>query len=193
MAGGSWHEGHEVESAAAPDSADQRTTQRSTALLKLVGDNRFGHTWRAQYIRQVSDTESSLTSLLGQGRYRSTTALEGDDRYEVDLAIAAYEFGSADSWINDGVLRGFYEIASIEQTTLDERAAARTPASIDRFFSFDQEIAGVELNLWKELQGNSVTHRLGFGVEYRERETEEYRDGLSTNCLLYTSPSPRDA
>ena len=181
MAGGSWHEGHETESAAAPDSADQRTMSRSTALLKLVGDNRFGHTWRAQYIRQVSDTESSLTSLLGQGRYRSTTALEGDDRYEVDLAIAAYEFGSADSWINDGVLRGFYEIASIEQTTLDERAAARTPASIDRFFSFDQEIAGVELNLWKELQGNSVTHRLGFGVEYRERETEEYRDGLSTN------------
>ncbi|MGI9201750.1 MAG: TonB-dependent receptor domain-containing protein [Woeseiaceae bacterium] len=181
MVGGSWHDGHEINSAAAPDSADNRNSERATALVKLVGDNRFGHTWRGQYIRQESSTESELNSLLGQGRYRSTTALEGDDRYQVDLVIAAYEFGSAESWIDDGVVRGFYEIASIEQTTLDERAAARTPVSIDRFFSFDQEIAGVELNLWKELQGTRVSHRLGFGIEYKERETEEYRDGLSTN------------
>ena len=49
------------------------------------------------------------------------------------------------------------------------------------FFSFEQEIAGIELNLWKELQSGDVSHRLGFGLEYRQRETEEYRDGLSTN------------
>ncbi|MGI9221625.1 MAG: TonB-dependent receptor plug domain-containing protein, partial [Woeseiaceae bacterium] len=175
MAGGSWHEGHEIDSAAAPDSADNRTTERATGLFKIVGDNRFGHTWRAQYIRQVSETDSSLSSLLGQGRYRATTALEGDDRYEVDLVVAAYEFGAPESWIDNGVVRGFYEVANIEQTTLDERAAARTPVSIDRFFSFEQEIAGVELNLWKEFQGANVSHRVGFGVEYRERETEEYR------------------
>jgi len=181
MVGGSWHDGHEINSAAAPDSADNRNTERATGLFKLVGDNRFGHTWRGQYIRQESTTESELNSLLGQGRYRSTTALKGDDRYQVDLVIAAYEFGSAESWIDDGVVRGFYEVASIQQTTLDERGAARTPVSIDRFFSFDQEIAGVELNLWKELQGTWVSHRLGFGLEYKERETEEYRDGLSTN------------
>jgi hemoglobin/transferrin/lactoferrin receptor protein len=48
-------------------------------------------------------------------------------------------------------------------------------------FAFEQEIRGAELNLWKNLAGRSVTHRLGFGVEYRERRTEEYRDGLSTD------------
>ena len=181
MAGASWHNGHEIDSAAAPDAADSRTTKRATGLLKLVGDNRFGHSWRGEYIRQESDTRSELTSLLGQGRYRSTTALEGDDRYQVDLLIAAYEFGADDSWVDDGVVRGFYEIATVEQTTLDERAAARTPVSIDRFFSFEQAIYGAEINLWKELQGGAVSHRLGFGLEYKERETEEYRDGLSTN------------
>ncbi|MGI9271695.1 MAG: TonB-dependent receptor domain-containing protein [Woeseiaceae bacterium] len=181
MAGFSWHDGQQIDSAAAPDAADTRNTERRTGLLKVVGDNRFGHTWRAQYIRQESNTESELTSLLGQGRYRSTTALQGDDRYEVDLVIAAYEFGSPDSWIDNGIVRGFYEVANIEQTTLDERGAARTPVSIDRFFAFEQEIKGVEVNLWKELTGARVSHRLGFGIEYRERETEEYRDGLSTN------------
>ncbi len=181
MAGFSWHDAQQLDSAAAPDSADSRDTKRRTAMVKLVGDNRLGHTWRGEYIRQESNTEAELKSSLGQGRYRSTTALEGDDEYQVDLVIAAYEFGSPDSWIENGIVRAFYEVAIIEQTTLDERGAARTPVSIDRFFSFEQEIKGVELNFWKELSGSNVSHRLGFGVEFRERETEEYRDGLSTN------------
>jgi hemoglobin/transferrin/lactoferrin receptor protein len=121
--------------------------------------------------------------LLGQGRYRTTTALEGQDQYEVDLVIAAYEFGAADSWIDNGVLRGFYEVANIEQATLDERAAASVPVSIDRLFVFEQEIQGVDLNLWKEFDTDNISHRLGIGIEYRDRVTEEYRDGLSTNLV----------
>jgi hemoglobin/transferrin/lactoferrin receptor protein len=183
MTGISLHDGEQINSAAAPDAADTRHTTRRTGLVKLVGDNRYGHTWRTEYIRQESTTRSALTSLLGQGRYNGTTALEGDDQYEFDLVIAAYEFGSPDSWIDNGVVRGFYEFASIEQATLDERAAASTPVSIDRSFAFEQEIRGVEVNLWKEFSGANSSHRLGFGVEYRERDTEEYRDGLSTNLL----------
>ena len=34
--------------------------------------------------------------------------------------------------------------------------------------------------MWKEFVGNVVSHRLGFGIEYRERKTEELRDGLHT-------------
>ncbi len=183
MAGVSWHDGEQINSAAAADVADTRQTERRTGLVKLVGDNRFGHTWRTEYIRQASTTDSALTSLLGQGRYRGTTALEGEDQYELDLVIAAYEFGAADSWIDNGVLRGFYEIANIEQATLDERAAASTPVSIDRLFVFEQEIKGVELNLWREFGTGNSSHRLSFGIEYRDRETEEYRDGLSTDLV----------
>ena len=182
-AGYSWRSGHEVESAAAGDSLDTRETDRRTALLKFVADDRRGNTWRASLIHQDSHTLSDLTSMLGTGRYRSTTALEGDDRYNLDLLTASYEFGADEGWIDSGVLRGYYEVADIEQTTLDERANAAAPVSIDRFFSFDQEIAGAELNLWKDVATAGVAHRLGFGLEYRQRETEEYRDGLSTDLV----------
>ena len=181
MAGASWRNSDEVESAAAPKDVDTRAAERRTALVKLVGDNRLGHTWRAEVIHQDSHTRSDLNSMLGAGRYRSTTALEGDDHYRMDVVIAAYEFGSADSWIDNGVIRAFYEVADIEQTTLDERGNARTPVSIDRYFAFEQQIRGAELNLWKEIVGGGIDHRLGFGLEYRERRTEEFRDGLSTN------------
>jgi len=180
-AGLSWRSGHELDSAAAPNSLDHRDTDRRTGLLKFVADDRFGNTWRVGYIRQDSQTLSDLNSMLGAGRYRSTTALEGDDTYKMDLINISYAFGSGDGWIDNGIVRAYYEQVEIEQKTLDERGAARTPVSIDRFFAFDQEIAGFEANLWKDFSTGRVGHRLGLGAEYRERRTEEYRDGLSTN------------
>jgi len=181
LAGFSWRDGQELDSAAGASDIDTKDYERQTALFKLVADDRWGRTWRANLIHQDADTISALNSVLGAGRYRSTTALEGDDSYTMDVVSLAYEFGSPESWIDSGVVRGFYELASVEQLTLDERAAARTPVSIDRFFSYEQEIRGIELNLWKNFSGSTFSHRLGFGLEYRERITEEYRDGLSTN------------
>jgi len=180
-AGVSWRSGHEIDSAAAPDSLDTRNTDRRTALLKLVADDPRGNTWRAGYIHQESNTQSALTSMLGSGRYRSTTALEGDDFYQMDLLNIAYEFGAPGGWIDSGMVRTYYEVADVEQATLDERGNAGTPVSIDRFFGFDQEISGLELNLWKDIESSRVSHRLGMGLDYRERRTEEYRDGLSTD------------
>ena len=62
-----------------------------------------------------------------------------------------------------------------------------SPVSIDRYFNFDQQIQGAEINLQKNLEGRNTSHKLGFGVEYRERETTEYRDGLSTSMVDGTS------
>ncbi len=179
--GVSLRNGQEIDSAAAPTSLDSRDSERRTALMKLVVDDRLGNTWRAGLIHQDSHTTSDLKSMLGSGRFRSTTALEGDDRYQMNLLNVAYEFGSPEGWVDNGIVRGYYEVADIEQATLDERGNARTPVSIERFFSFDQVIQGLELNLWWNLSSGPVAHRLGLGLEYRERRTEEYRDGLSTN------------
>jgi len=180
-AGISWRNGHEVDSAASADSLDTRDTDRRTALLKFVADDSRGNTWRVGFIHQDSHTLSDLTSMLGAGRYRSTTALQGDDRYQMDLLNLAYEFGSAEGWVDRGVVRAYYNVADIAQETLDERGAASTPVSIDRYFEFDQEIHGLDLNFWKNIDTQRVSHRLGFGLEYRERRTEEFRDGLQTN------------
>ena len=181
LAGYSRRDGEQTESAAAPNNIDTRDSTRETALLKFVADNRFGHTIRASALRQQGHTLSALNSMLGAGRYRSTTALEGDDHQRMDVISLTYEFGSPESWFDNGVVRGFWEQTEIDQYTLDERAAARTPVSIDRLFSYDQEIRGIEMNLWKNFSGERIAHRIGIGIEYRDRRTEESRDGLSTD------------
>jgi hemoglobin/transferrin/lactoferrin receptor protein len=181
LIGGSLRSGQELESAAVPDSLDLRDYERRSALVKFVADDRRGNTWRLGYIHQDSSVLSDLNSILGTGRFSTTSALEGDDEYTMDLLNAAYEFGSPESWIDGGFIRAFYETTDISQKTLDERALSSTPTSIDRYFSFEQDIRGAELNLQKSFDFDRVGHKLGFGIEYRERETTEYRDGLSTN------------
>jgi hemoglobin/transferrin/lactoferrin receptor protein len=187
LLGGSLRSGAELESAAAEDSLDLRDYDRRSALVKFVADDRLGNTWRIGLIHQDSEVFSDLNSVLGSGRYRSTTALEGNDKYTMDLVNVAYEFGTPESWIDAGYVRTYYETADIKQQTLDERALARTPVSIDRYFSFEQDIRGAELNLQKHIDLERTSHKLGFGIEYRERETVEYRDGLSTNLTDGTS------
>ena len=181
LAGYSRRDGEQIDSAAAPGNRDTRSYNRETALLKLVADNRFGNTFRATVMRQEAHTLSDLNSMLGVGRYRSTTALEGDDFQKLDVVNFAYEFGSPGSLIESGVARAYWEKSETTQTTLDERGGARTPVSIDRYFAYDQEIRGLELNLWKNFTGDYFSHRIGIGVEYRNRSTHEFRDGLSTN------------
>jgi len=187
LLGGSLRSGHELDSAAVDESVDFRDYDRRSAIVKFVADDRFGHTWSAGVIHQDSEVTSDLNSMLGTGRFRSTTALEGQDEYTLDLLKLSYQFGSPGEWVDSGILRGYYETAEIRQSTLDERGLASSPVSIDRFFSFDQEIHGFELNLQKHLDGGRFEHKLGAGLEYRERETTEFRDGLSTSLTDGTS------
>ena len=187
LIGGSLRSGHQTESAAVEQSLDLRNYDRESALFKLVKDTDAGQTWRLGVIHQASEITSDLNSMLGTGRYRSTSALLGDDEYTLDLVNLEYEFGSPESWIDSGVVRAYYETAEISQQTIDERGLSTSPVSIDRYFNFEQQIQGAEINLQKNLDGKNSSHKLGFGLEYRERETTEFRDGLATSMVDGTS------
>jgi hemoglobin/transferrin/lactoferrin receptor protein len=178
LLGASLRDGQETDSAAATEAFDFRDYRRRSGLLKWVADGAGSNTWRVGLIHQDAEVRSDLNSMLGSGRYASTTALEGNDDYRMDMVSLAYEFGDPDSWIDSGLLRAYYEDTSVRQKTLDERGKASRPVAIDRYFRFDQTIRGAELNLQKEIAGVAIEHRLGFGIEYRIRRTEEYRDGL---------------
>jgi hemoglobin/transferrin/lactoferrin receptor protein len=180
LMGLSLRDGSEYDSAAVDENLDTRDAERRSAMLKFVADDPLGNSWGLGYYVQDSEVTSSLNSMLGSGRFRSTTALEGDDSYRMDLIKGEVGFGEAGGFIDSGILRAYYGVTDIEQKTLDERGLSSRPVSIDRLFVFEQDFHGIELNLQKALSGATVDHQLGFGIEYRVRETEEYRDGLET-------------
>ncbi len=175
LAAGSVRSGHEAESAAAP--ADERRYDRRAGLLRLGGDNRLGHDWRVTALSQTDETASDIRSVIGQGRFRSTTRLSGDDRS--DFRLLSAEYGFSGGWLDRGVLRLFQADADIAQHTRDERAAAADPALLQRDFDYEQRLRGGELDLWRDVTAGGWSHRLGVGVAWTERRTAEQRDGSS--------------
>jgi hemoglobin/transferrin/lactoferrin receptor protein len=200
LAGLSAANGQEVEAGAAESSLDRRDFDSRSFLFKLVADNASGNTWRATAYHKESDVQSDSTSMLGNGRFRTTSALRGDDNYATNIVAAEFRFTAASRAADDGVVRGWYQGTEITQATVDERALAARPVTIDRLFSFEQDGFGIEANLQKKLETGRANHRVSYGFEVRRRETAEFRDGVetgledsvTTNVLLGESFPLRD-
>ena len=183
LAGLSASRGRESEAAAADDNLDQRDFESRSALLKLVADDARGNSWRATLYHRDGEVQSAALSLLGSGRFRSTTALHGDDDYDTTIVAAEYRFSADGGAADDGLVRAWLQASEFVQRTRDERALAARPVVIDRRFVFEQDTIGLEANLQKSLATGALDHRLNYGFEARRRETEEYRDGIETGLL----------
>jgi hemoglobin/transferrin/lactoferrin receptor protein len=180
LAGISGQTGEQADAAAVEENIDKRDFENRAGLLKAALGDPLGNTLQANLYVRDSKVSSELESMLGTGRFRSNTALRGDDDYRTHIASLQYRFESDARLADEGVIRAYSQGSSIEQQTYDERGLAERPVAIDRFFSFEQQTLGIEGNLQKAFSTGTFSHRLGYGLEYRERETEEFRDGLET-------------
>ncbi len=172
--------GEQTEANAVDENLDLRDFDNRSALLKIVADDARGNSWRALMYHRESDVESDAQSMLGNGRFRSTTALVGDDEYGTDIFAAEYRFAGGGWLAGNGVVRAWYQASDFEQKTRDERTLAPRPVAIERLFVFEQRAAGLEANLQKTVVTDHADHRVSYGFEARHRETTEYRDGLET-------------
>jgi hemoglobin/transferrin/lactoferrin receptor protein len=180
LAGISGRTGEQLDAAAVEENIDRRDFESRAGLLKVALVNSPGSSLQANLYVRDSEVRSELHSMLGSGRFRSNTALRGDDDYRTHIASLEYRFESESRLFDEGVLRAYAQGSSIEQQTYDERGLATRPVAIDRYFSFEQKTYGIESNLQKQFSTGPFSHQLGFGLEYRQRETEEFRDGLET-------------
>jgi hemoglobin/transferrin/lactoferrin receptor protein len=183
LLGGSLHGGGAAESAALPSQVDSRDYRNRSALAKLVVDDASGRNWRAGVLHHDAGIDSDLKSMLGSNRFASTTALRGDDEYQLDLVNLALDFGASGGLIDGGVWRASFGRTQVGQRTYDERALAARPVAINRRFRFEQNVRSLELNLQKNLQAAGGNHGIGAGLEYRRKRTEELRDGMETGLV----------
>ena len=122
------------------------------------------------------DNYTTVNSILGFSRFRSTTALSGDDTNESQRLLLDYEF-STDYW-DRAVVRAFRTETETQQLTFEERATARTPSRYERYFQYETQLDGLELNLFHSFALGSSDHRIGTGIEFLRTRTEEFRDGF---------------
>ncbi len=167
--------GHERDANAAEDLDHQDYDNRS-GMAKLTYRTPGGNLFRGLYYRHDSDVETNVRSVLGTGRFASTTLLEGDDRHRLELLTAELVLGPSTS-IDGGVIRLWSGAADIRQQTADERGAAARPVRIERRFDYDQDTTGASIDLHRRFTTGSWAHLLAAGVELNAQHIKESRTG----------------
>ena len=174
------------QAAAVTESVDRRDARRTTALIRTDSNVGNGTRFGLMLLQQAANIETDIVSPLGSGRFRSTTALRGSDDYGLDVAQVRLQLEPKEA-IADNIRVQAYRVQSnTRQQTLDERGAARVPVAIDRSFRFRQETLGADVTAFKDLTIAGQAQRLAVGIEYRQRRSDEYRDGFSTDLASGT-------
>lgn len=139
--------------------------------LNLSGASRLTAT--AETTTREGDTQ--LRSFLGTGRFRSTTALHGEDRQRRDRASVLYDFATAGL---DGRILAYRQHTETGQRSVEERAASDLRRT--RHFEFTQRTTGLEFNASSRHRTGAASHVLSYGVEIARTHTTELRDAAQT-------------
>ena len=176
-----WRDGHETENmAVAGTPSDKQDWNSEDYFLRYTHDTKGGNRLRLSLGDYQKEAKTHIESLPGNGRFRSTTFLGGDDTDENRQLSVAYEFDN--DWGN-GVIRAFDVESSTQQLTLEERAASIKPVRIRRHFQYDQDFSGIELNLFRYVSLAGSDHHLGAGIEFQRTDSEEIRDGVQQSMI----------
>ncbi len=172
--------GHELDSAAVDrDDLDPQSWRSRDGAARYTFDTASGDRLRVDLSRFERDTNTTVRSLLGFGRFRNTTALAGDDRDETTRLFLDWD--AHPGWLDGAVSRGYYVDSETQQDTVELREAASDPVRLDRRFTLDTRLMGIELQGWRDVAWGSSDHRLAAGFEWLGTRLEELRDGLETH------------
>ena len=176
-----WRDGHELDNQAPPDTPrDEQDWNSRNYFLRYTHDTKAGNRLRFTLNDFKKEYETNIESLPGNGRFRSTTSLQGNDSDENRQLSVDYQFSN--SWAH-GVVRAFDVRSSTSQLTHEERAASTRPVRLERYFQYDQDFNGLELNLFRDISLARSEHHLGAGIEFLRTDSSEIRDGYQQSLI----------
>lgn len=181
---GSHRQGTQADSNAIRNhTLDSAEYERNYGLLKAVVADAYDNEWTITAMQQYSSRQSDLRAMLGTGRFRSTSELQGDDRYDMSRVVATLIRPLDALHIDEMQLTAFHTQSTVTQSTQDVRAFAARPVEIARQFDYQQTGNGVELNLHSSFSTGGWDHRWSLGLEYNRQEVDELRDAKQTSLL----------
>ena len=172
MFSSSLRSGHQIDNGNPfAETTDPRDWSSEDYFFRYTYDTSKAHRLRLTVEDFHRNSFTSINSILGYSRFRSTTALSGDDRDDSQRLVVDYEF-STNSW-DRGVIRAFSTDTNTRQLTLEERANARVPVRYERYFEYQSTLQGLELNLFRSFVAGASVHRVGVGMEFLRSSAEE--------------------
>ncbi|NHA13618.1 TonB-dependent receptor domain-containing protein [Thioalkalivibrio sp. XN279] len=152
---------------------DRARREQDALLAKVV----LGgvHDWHLRLTlgSQREDARTELGSLLGTGRFATTTELRGDDEMRRHSGALDWQL-ERDRLSAQATL--FRSAHDTRQDTLDLRELLPQPLRIEREFSYDTVATGLRAHVTREIPGAHWRHRVTVGVEQARHELDQQRD-----------------
>jgi hemoglobin/transferrin/lactoferrin receptor protein len=160
---------------------DFRDWDQQSLFGKFTHGNATGGIWRLEFLASQKDNQSQINSFIGQGRFRRTSELRGDDHNRHTQFSLEHEF-SLNGLFDDGLARLFHANTRFTQNTHEKRRSRRgTPLAQYRQFNYRQKRSGLELNGNRNWSSQRFGHSLVAGFELERTDVEEFRNATQTN------------
>jgi len=178
---GSLRRGHEFDSNTssyvANDIQDNETQAFLVKYFYAISDNQE-LSFSYDYFNRSAETD--LQSILGLGRFSSTSLLLGDDETKRENFVVSYDFVLDAPWLEGGVIRYYDQNTDTVQLTDEQRTSRGKEYLYDRDFFFEQRLQGLRANLYTNIDSSFAAQHIGYGIEFSKSKTEELRNGLKT-------------
>lgn len=173
--------GHEFDSKTSSDIAkDTQDNETKAFLVKYFYEFSDNQELSISYDYFKRSAQTDLQSILGLGRFSSTSLLLGDDETKRKSFVINYDFVLDAPWLEGGVIRYYDQSTDTEQLSDEGRTSRGREYFYDRDFFFEQRVQGVRANLYTNIELDSTSHHIGYGIEFSKNKTEELRKGLQT-------------
>lgn len=171
----------EIDIAERPESTTPDELDRRQGAVLLRGGLETDHGRIRLTFDGLRETrDSDIRAMIGQGRFRNTTELLGDDRRSQWRMLLDHHFEGL-GLIDRGHWRTWHQISDVRQETNEQRPLAATPVDLFRRFEFRQETSGLGADLESSLDLFGLAHRIGYGFELSRSTLTSKRDALQTN------------
>ncbi|MDX2370483.1 MAG: TonB-dependent hemoglobin/transferrin/lactoferrin family receptor [Colwellia sp.] len=183
----SLRKGHEFDSNTSSDIAkDIQDNETQAFLVKYFYEISDTQELSFSYDYFKREAQTDIQSILGLGRFKSTSLLLGDDETKRENFAVSYDFVLDAPWLEGGIIRYYDQNTDTEQLTDEKRTETSRRTGLtndfyyDRDFLFEQRIQGLRANLYTNIGSNFATQHIGYGVEFSKNKIEELRNGLKT-------------
>jgi hemoglobin/transferrin/lactoferrin receptor protein len=154
-----------------------------------VWETDAGDAFTLAWSEDAETVQTDVRSLLGRGRYNTTTSLTGDDLQTRDGLVAQWRFRGR-AGLERGVVRAWDQDTLFDQRTVQVRMLATPRTREERRFVYEQQGDGLSGDFEARFDAFGSPQRLGFGAMLQRVETVERREGtrynLSNNTVSNT-------
>jgi hemoglobin/transferrin/lactoferrin receptor protein len=180
LLGASHRQGNEADRSAAPPRPDRLERDRTAMLAKMTFKADSDSRLRLTLEGDRDETASEMNSVLGVGRFASTTRLSGDDR-GTRTGLALDGRTERGPYVAEGAL--FHRETRTRHDTIDLRENLARPVRVDRQFRYDTTIDGVRARVSRQFDHRGLRHRIMVGAEFSEHRLDQERDALQTGLI----------